>query len=416
MILQKIISISGILLIMFIVWLMSENRKVFPFRLVLWGIGLQMIFAFIVFYLPAGIAVFQWIGSAITVFLHTGMKSATSVFGNILNNEYREIFGFQLGLIIMVTIVFFSSIVSFAYHIGIMQRFVWAMAWIMEKTMKTSGVESLSGAANVFIGQTEAPLMVRHYLSSASRSEINSIMVCGFATIAGGVMAAFIQMGISANLLISASILSVPGGLLLSKIVVPQDKKVLSLNELKSVTTPTYKNSFEALTQGAGDGMKLAINIIAMLIAFIAIITLINAGLAYVSESLLPYGITFFPVSLEQIFGFIFQPFAYLMGIPAEEAQKFGILFGKKTTLNEFLAFADLSAMIKNGEISTRTAQLSTFALCGFANFGSIAMIIGGLGGLVPEKKTELASLGLKAMFTAALVNIMNALIASLFI
>ncbi len=416
MIVQKLISVASIIIILFLVWLMSENRKQFPYRVVIWGLTLQIFFAFIVFYLPAGILLFEWLGEGIRTFLDKGLESANSVFGNMIKSEYRDTFGFQLAVIITVTIVFFSSIVSVLYHYGIMQRLVWGMAWVMEKTMKTSGVESLSASANIFIGQTEAPLMVRHYLPSASRSEIHTIMVCGFATIAGGVMAAYIQMGISSSLLLSASILSVPGGLMLSKIVVPPQKGVRTLNELKKISTPKFKNALEALTQGASDGMLLSLNIVAMLIAFLAIINIINFALFTTAGWLAEAGFQYFPESLESILGFIFQPFGYLMSVPADEAQKLGMLIGKKISLNEFLAYADLGEMIRNEEISPRTAKLATFALCGFANFGSIAIQIGGLGGLVPEKKSELAQLGLKAMFTGALVNILNAVIAGLFI
>lgn len=416
MILQKLLSILGIVVVLLVVWLMSEDKKKFPFRIVIWGMILQFTLGFFVLYVPFGIQFFQWVGDQITVFLGYGSKSAEFLFGNMTLPAWSQTFGFQFAITVTVTIVFFSAFVNVLYHFGIMQKIVYGMAWIMQKTMGTSGIESLSGSANVFMGQTEAPLLIRHYLPSASRSELNAIMVCGFATIAGGVMAAYIQMGISATMLITASLISVPGGLYLSKIAVPPDEKVKSLKDLKEVDIPKTESALVAVTNGASDGLMLALNIMAMLIAFIAIIAVFDAGLKLVHDLCLNIGINWIPASLKELLGFVFQPFAYLAGIPAEEAKTFGSLIGSKVSINEFIAYLDLSTLIRNGQISERTAKIATFAICGFANFSSIAIQIGGIGSMAPGRKAEIAQLGVKAMIVGALTNLLTSIIASIII
>jgi len=416
MLLQKLIAIFGMLLIMFIVWLMSENKRQFPWRIVLWGVALQFIIGTIVLNFPAGVSFFKWFGDQVAIFLGYSNKAAEFLFGNVINPDFATTFGFQFAVVVSVTIIFFSSFVSLLYHFGVMQKIVQGMAWVMMKTMGTSGIESLSGSANVFMGQTEAPLLIRHYIPSATRSEINSIMVCGFATIAGGVMAAFVQMGISATILITASLISVPGGLYLSKIAIPPQQGTQTMEDIKKVNIPKSESALVAITNGASDGMKLALNIMAMLIAFIALIAVIDAFLGFISAQLVHIGISWFPNSLRELLGIVFQPFAYLVGIPAEEAKVFGSLVGTKVSINEFIAYSDLSVLIRDGAISERTAKLAAFALCGFANFSSIAIQIGGIGSMAPERRSEIAQLGLRAMIIGALTNIMTTIIASILI
>lgn len=413
---NTIISCIGICVILFVVWLMSYNRKIFPWKIVIFGMLLQFVLAFIVLKLPAGVIAFQYFGDAISDFLNNSYKSANFLFGNAISPEHSQVFGFQFAILVTCTIVFFSAFVSLLYHFGIIQKIVYVMAWIMQKTLGTSGVESLSASANIFLGQTEAPLLIRHYLKDVSHSEIFAIMVVGFATIAGGVMAAYIAMGLSATYLVTASIISAPGGLVLSKIAFPQTNKIKSLKELNEVDIPKEKNILMAISNGAGDGMKLAINIIAMLIAFITLIAIIDGAFAIIHSWLVPIGIDWFPSSFKQLLGYIFMPFAFLTGIPWAEAQQFGALLGTKLAVNEFLAFSDLSELMRNCAISPRTASIATFALCGFANFSSIAIQIGGIGSLVPERKEELSKYGLKAMITGALTNLMTAIIASILI
>lgn len=415
MVLAKILSILGIIFIFLVVYLMSENKKKFPIRVVVWGLILQFSLAFIVLYLPFGVSVFKWMGDRIAEFLDFSKKGAEFVFGNASKKEFQTTFGYQFAIIISSTIIFFSAFVSILYRYGIIQRIVYAMAWVMNKTMGTSGVESLSAASNIFLGQTEAPLLVRHYLNNATRSELFSIMCGGFATIAGGVMAAYIQMGISPVILITASLISAPGSLMLSKVVIEPKSSVKDIKEVKQISVPETKNILDAITQGASDGMKLAINVVAMLIAFISLIAIVDACLQLIHYWLEPIGLDF-PKSLKEIFGYLFLPFAYLVGVPPNEASVFASLLGTKISINEFIAYADLATLINNGSISQRTVNLATFALCGFANLGSIAIQIGGIGALVPERRTEVVQLGFKAMIVGALTNILTATIAGIII
>jgi CNT family concentrative nucleoside transporter len=415
MIIVKIISLLGIIIIFLVTYLLSENKKTFPIRVVVFGLILQFGLALLVLYVPFGVKAFKWIGDQIAQFLDFSRKGAEFVFGNASKPEYQNTFGYQFAIIISSTIIFFSAFVSILYRYGIIQRIVYAMAWIMNKTMGTSGVESLSAASNVFLGQTEAPLLVRHYLPNATRSELFSIMCGGFATIAGGVMAAYIQMGISPVILITASLISAPGSLMLSKIVIQPQSSVKDIKEVKNISVPETKNILDAITQGATDGMKLAINVVAMLIAFISLIAIADAGLLLVHNWLQPVGI-YFPQSLKEVFGYVFLPFAYIVGVPPSEAKIFASLLGTKVSINEFIAYADLASLIKQGAISQRTIDLATFALCGFANLGSIAIQIGGIGALVPNRRTEVVQLGFKAMIVGALTNLLTATIAGIII
>lgn len=411
---EKILAIPGIAALIALVWIFSEDKKNFPWRVVLWGLAIQFSLAIFILNVPIGVTIFQWLGEKVTIFLNYSRESAYFLFGDLIKNDKSEIFGFQFAIILTTTIIFFSSIVSVLYHWGIIQKVVKSIAWIMQKTMGTSGIESLSASANIFVGQTEAPLLIKHYLPYASRSELNSIMTVGFATIAGTVMAAYIQMGIPANLLITAALISAPGSLMLSKVMIPHKKGFEENTSTEDVKIQKEKNVLTAITTGATDGLKLSLNIIAMLIAFIAIIEVVDALFDLVNSWLIPFGVTWFPGSIREFLSIIFRPFAYLVGVPFEEAKIFASLFGTKMSINEFIAFADLGALIESGQISERTKVISTFALCGFANFSSIAIQIGGLGSIAPDRRDEIASLGVKAMLVASLANLLTAAIAGL--
>lgn len=415
MLLTKLISVLGILFIFFIAWLFSENRRRFPWRVIIWGLVLQFSFALLVLYVPIGVKAFKMFGELVSQFLDFSKRGAEFVFGNLSKTEQQNVFGYQFAIIISSTIIFFSAFVSILYRYGIIQRIVYWMAWLMSKTMGTSGVESLSAASNVFLGQTEAPLLVRHYLHNATRSELFSIMVGGFATIAGGVMAAYISMGISPVILITASLISAPGSLLISKIVIYPASSVKDIKEVKNIIVPETRNILDAITQGASDGMKLAINVVAMLLAFISLIALLDAGFQLVHSWLEPIEI-YFPKNLKETFGYLFLPFAYIVGVPPNEAQTFASLLGTKISINEFIAYADLAQLSKSGALSQRTIDLATFALCGFSNLGSIAIQIGGLGALVPSRRNDIVQLGFKAMIIGALVNLLTATIAGIII
>ena len=414
---EKLFSVVGILSILLLVWIFSSDKKNFPFRIVLWGLAIQFSLAFFVLKFPLGVQIFSWLGDAVSGFLNNSMKSAEFLFGNAIKPEFFGTFGFQFAIIVASTVIFFSAFVSILYHFGVMQKIVYGMAWFMHKTMGTSGTESLSASANIFLGQTEAPLLIRHYLNSATLSELNSIMTVGFATIAGGVMAAYISMGVEAKYLITASIISAPGGLLLSKILMPPKDKGKSLEEIKNVDIPKSDNVLTAVSQGATDGVYLTLNILGMLIAFIAIIAVFDSGLAILDNWLTTsFGINFLPSSLKEFLGYVFQPFAYMVGLTGDDAKTFGSLFGTKIALNEFIAYTDLSLLIQNNAISERTAALASFALCGFANFSSIAIQIGGIGSLAPDRKVDISKLGVKAMFVGALTNLLTTSIAGLMI
>ena len=259
---EKVFSLFGIIIIILLVWLLSSDKKNFPFRIVIWGLIIQFTIGYLVLKFPIGVAFFSWLSEFVANFLNYSLRSAEFLFGNFAKREFQTTFGFQFAIIVACTVIFFSAFVSILYHYGIMQRIVYSMAWLMNKTMGTSGVESLSASANIFLGQTEAPLLIRHYLSTASLSELNSIMTCGFATIAGGVMAAYISMGIEAKYLITASIISAPGGLILSKILIPPSGNSKSLNEIKNFEIPKQNNVLSAVSQGATDGLFLSLNIL----------------------------------------------------------------------------------------------------------------------------------------------------------
>lgn len=413
---DKIISILGIIFICFVLWLFSENRKEFPFRIVLWGFILMFAFGFLVLNFQPGVDLLNWFGQLISQFLEFSKKGTEFLFGNIGKSEQTGVFGYQFAIIITGTIIFFSAVVSALYHYKIMQKLVYAIAYIMHKTMKTGGAETLSAASNIFLGQLESPLMIRHYLKDSSRSEILTIMVTGLCTIAGGVMAAFIQMGISPTDLMISSIISTPCGIMLSKILIPPLGNPKSLKEIKDVSVPPAKNVIEAISNGAIDGLQLSLSIMAVIVAFISIIAMLDYGFLYVHDWLTAYDLYFFPKSLNELLGLVFQPFAYLAGIPSGETELYGSLIGTQVSVNEFVAYNDLALMVKNQAISPRTAQIATYALCSFANFGSVAILIGGLGSLEPLKKSEVAQLGLKALIVGILTNQMTAIVASILI
>lgn len=405
----RLMSAVGIIAFIFCAWLLSSQRRQFPLRIVVWGLALQLLLAVFALNIPIGITILDAISQGFTTFLGYSRAGSQFLFGNIVKPEYLNTFGFQVALTIVPTIIFFSAFISLLYHLGIMQRIVYAMAWCMSKTMGTSGPESLSAAANIFIGQTEAPIIIREYLSHSTMSELQAIMAGGFATIASSVMGAYISFGIPAKFLLVASILAAPGSLYLSKIVLPPQGDELTFRQLSPRTQRTSANVLEATTNGARDGLMLSLNVVAMLLAFVSLVAVCDAAFGYVHSY-----VAWFPSSLKELLGYIFHPFAYLVGIDGSEAHIFASLFGAKISLNEFIAYADLSSLMKAGAVSERTIAISTFALCGFANISSIAIQIGGIGALAPDRRSDLARLGWKAMAVGALTNLLGAAIAGL--
>ena len=404
---ERFIGILGILVLLAIAFAMSNNRKSIPWRLVIWGLGLQLIFAIFILKTPIGQPFFGAIDTAIKKILSfsdAGSDFLFKSFGAGIVEAPLMNFAFR----ILPTLIFFSSLIAILYHFGIIQFIVKWVARAMQKTMRTSGAETLSVSANIFVGQTEAPLMVRPFVSKMTKSELMAVMVGGFATVAGGVMAMYVKIladipGIAGHLM-AASIMSAPAALVIAKIIYPETESSDTMGDLKIELEKKDDNVMEALSRGATDGMKLAANVGAMLIAFVAMIALVNAILGVMD------------LSLQQILGWIFSPLAWVMGIPWHEAGIMGTLMGEKLVLTELIAYGDLAELRATNSISDRTAIIASYALCGFANFASVGIQLGGIGGIAPERRKDLAKLGLKAMFGGALASWITATLAGILI
>lgn len=405
---ERLISALGLVVFVGLSYAFSIDRRAINWRLVLWGIALQLIFALLILKTTAGFAIFKFLGDVVSQFLNFSDAGAKFVFGD----NFEEHF---VAFKVLPTIIFFSSFITVLYHYGILQQVVKAVAWLMIKTMGTSGSESLSCAANIFVGQTEAPLLIKPYIATMTRSELHAVMAGGFATIAGGVMAAYISFGISAQHLIAASVMSAPAALVISKLLYPETDKSLTAGVVRVKVERTTANVIDAAAVGASEGMKLALNVAAMLIAFLGLLALFNALLGWTGAR---FGLP--QLSLEWIFSYLLAPVAWLMGVPWNDCGQVGVLLGKKTILNEFIAYLDLKTLIDNGRkytlptISERSQIIATYALCGFSNIGSIGIQIGGIGGIAPERQADLAQLGVRAMIAGSLACFMTAAIAGM--
>ncbi|HRZ79089.1 MAG TPA: nucleoside transporter C-terminal domain-containing protein [bacterium] len=396
---ERIAGIAGIFVFILIAWALSENRKKFDFKVVIYGILIQFVFALLILKTYPGKLVFDFLNKAFSKMIDFTGAGSDFVFGGLLKE-------WSFALTILPTIIFFSSFFAVLYYFGILQLFVKAFAWLLAKVLKTSGAESLSAAANIFIGQTEAPLMVRPYIEKMTRSELMCVMTGGLATLAGGVLAAYVNMGVSAGHLIAASVMSAPAAIIFAKIMVPETG-VPQTSDLKQIAIPiTDKNAIDAAARGAGEGVYLAINVAAMLVAFIAFVSMFN------------YFFGFFGTSMEAVLGVIFKPFAFLMGVPWEEAGQVGTLLGQKTVLNEFIAYDAMTKMNADAAtaLSERSTIIATYALCGFSNLGSIAILLGGIGTMAPSRRSDLASLGIKALIAGTFACFITANIAGLLI
>ena len=404
---DKLIGFLGIIILLTIAFGMSNNRSKINPRIIIWGLGLQWLFALCILKTPFGEPFFGFFDKVIKKMISFSDAGGDFLFESFVDNI------FHVGLVnfafrALPTIIFFSSLMAFLYHLGIIQGIVKWISRIMQKTMGTSGSETLSVSANIFVGQTEAPLMIRPFIQNMTRSELMAVMTGGFATVAGGMLALYVTMlndipGIAGHLL-AASVMSAPAALVIAKIIYPEIEPSETDGDLKFNIEKTSSNSMEALGNGATDGLKLAANVAAMLIAFVSIVAMIN------------YLLYFAGTSLESIFGAIFKPLAWTMGIPWDEAGSMGMLMGKKIVLTELIAYKDLQSLIVAGEISDRTAIISSYALCGFANFASIGIQLGGLGGMAPDRKKDLAALVTKAMIGGALASWLTATIAGILI
>lgn len=417
--LDRFISVFGVAVIVGIAWLLSNNKKKINWRLVGAGLALQWVFALIILRTAPGKALFEFARVAVAKLLSFTDYGAAFLFNNLylglpdvaaslgrsgpyglinMATGEAEPIGVIFAFHILTTIIFFSSLMAVLYHLGIMQRIVKFFAWIMQKTLGTSGAETLSASANIFVGQTEAPLVIRPYIGKMTQSELMVVMVGGFATVAGGVLAAYVRFGIDAGHLLAASVMSAPAALVLAKIMIPEVETPATAGGAELSVEKTSVNVIDAAADGAAQGLKLALNVGAMLLAFLALVAMINFFLGYAHTS------------LQQILGFIFAPLAWCMGVPKEDAIAVGGMLGTKISVTEFIAYMELGRL--RDTLSDRSVVIATYALCGFANLGSIGIQIGGISGIAPERRGDLARIGLKAMFCGALASFMTAAIA----
>lgn len=412
---ERLICFLGLAVFVALAWAVSEKRRLFPWRTVISGLGLQFLFGVLILRTDAGKAFFVFLDKAFRKLLGFADEGIGFVFGAISKPALMgPVFGkadaASVALIITGSIILVSALSSLFYHYGVLQRIVKGAAWVMRRVMRTSGSETLAAAANIFMGQTEAPLVIKPYLARMTRSELMCLMVGGMATIAGGVLAAYVSFGVSAGHLLTASVMSAPAAMMMAKILLPETEESETAHGANKPIERETVNGIDALCHGASDGMKLAINVMAMLIAFVAVVALANyllsLGLRVCGQNV--------PQPLQLVLGWLNAPCAWLMGVPWQECEKVGALLGERVVLNEFLAYLHLGSEIQSSAISPRSAEITTYALCGFANFASIAIQIGGIGALVPQRRAELAQIGLKAMLGGLLACYCTACVAGL--
>ncbi|HKW27573.1 MAG TPA: nucleoside transporter C-terminal domain-containing protein [Terriglobales bacterium] len=404
-------GILGLLTMLSLAYIFSTNRRAIRFKTVGWGLGLQFAFAVLVLRWEVGRKVFQVIGDYVTRLLSYSFAGSEFVFGELgkKSSHLGMYFAFQ----VLPTIIFIAAFFAVLYHYGIMQFIIRQAARVMTRFMGASGAESLNVAASIFMGQTEAPLTIRPYLPDVTRSELMTIMTSGMAHVSGGIMAAYIMFGIDAKALLSAVIMTAPGTILISKMLVPETEKPLTAGKVEMAEMEDKsENAIGAIARGTTDGLYLALNVAAMLISFLALIALCNGILGGIHNGLAHYGFTHFPSTLQTIFGVIFAPIAWVIGVPWKDCMAVGNLLGTRMVMNELVAFSMLGP--QKAVLAQRSFTIATFALTGFANFSSIGIQIGGIGALAPNKKGELARLGLRAMLAGTMANMMSASIAGM--
>ncbi len=404
---ERFTGIIGIIVLLGFAYLISNNRKQINYKLVSVGLALQMGFALFILKTPLGLPFFNFFDKLIKELLAFSDKGGDFLFASFVTNQV-EVPLINFAVRVLPTIIFFSALIAILYHLGIMQFIVKWIAKVVQKTMGTSGSETLSVVGSIFVGQTEAPLLVKPYVDRMTKSELMTIMVGGFATVAGGVMAIYVAMlsdipGIAGHLM-AASIMSAPAAIVVAKIMYPETEVSVTKGTLSIEVEKTADNVMEALGDGATDGLKLAANIGAMLIAFVAMVAMIDGLLSFADTS------------LAEILGYIFRPLAWCMGAPWDEAKTLGTLLGEKIVLTELIAYKDLSTIRAAGELSDRTAIIASYALCGFANFASIGIQMGGIGGIAPNRKKDISKLALKAMIGGAIASWITASIAGILI
>jgi len=402
---ERFVGLLGLVAILALCVLLSKNRRAIRPSLFLWGLGMQFGFAFLVLKTDFG-KLFQIASVAVNALLNYAEEGSQFVFGplGVKSGPFGVVFAFQ----VLPIVIFIASLFAILYYFGVMQVVIKAMAWVMQRVMGASGAESTNVAASIFMGQTEAPLTIRPFLSNMTESELFTVMTCGMAHVSGAVMAAYVKIaGVSIEHLLTAVIMTAPATLLLAKILVPETGSPETAGSLKVEVPKPGVNLIDAAARGAGDGLHLALNIGAMLIAFVALIALVNGFLGWIHG--IPM-LAWVPPSLQKILGIVFAPVAWMLGVSWKDAANVGDMLGTRMVLNEFIAFLRLGEL--RNVLDHRSFVISTFALCGFANFSSIAIQIGGIGALAPNRKSDLARMGVKAMLAGTLANFMSACIA----
>src|SRR6202162_3115250 len=404
-------GVLGLATMLGLAYIFSTDRKVIRLKTVLWGFGLQLCFAIFVLRFEAGRRIFQFLGYYVNLLLSYAFVGSQFVFGELGMKDSPEhfIFAFQ----VLPTIIFIAAFFALLYHIGVMQLLIRGAAWIMTRVMGASGAESLNIACSIFMGQTEAPLTIRPFLNKLTKSELMCVMTCGMAHVSGGIMAAYIASGVEAKHLLTAVIMTAPGTLLMAKMLVPETEQPLTAGKVQMPEMEKEANFLGAISRGTSDGLQLAINVAAMLISFIALLTLADFLVGGAPNFLAAHHFPWFPSSLEQLFGWVFAPVAWLIGIPWKDASTIGYLLGTRMTINEVVAFAKLGQL--KDSLDPRSFTIATFALCGFANFSSIGIQIGGIGALAPEQRGQLAKFGIRAMLAGTMANLLSAAIVGIF-
>jgi len=403
----RLTGVLGIAVILGLAYLFSTDRRAIKLKTVAWGLGLQLALGLFVLRVPSGQVLFQFLGNGAKRLLDFSYVGSAFVFGELgkSDSSLGLIFAFQ----VLPTIIFIAAFFAVLYHIGVMQVVIRAAAWVMTVIMGASGAESLNVAASIFMGQTEAPLTIRPFLPKLTKSELMTVMTSGMAHISGGMMAAYIRVGgADAKSLLTAVIMTAPGTLLMAKMLVPETEQPLTAGHVQMPATEKESNVLGAIARGTVDGLHLALNVGAMLIVFLALLALLNAMMGWVHLH-----IGWFPYNLQEVLGWIFSPVAWLIGVPWRDASTIGNLLGTRMVLNEFVAFAQLGTM--KASLDPRSFTIATFALCGFANFSSIGIQIGGIGALAPEQRDQLAKFGIRAMLAGTMANLISASIVGIF-
>ena len=401
----RLTGILGLLTMLGLAYAMSTNRRAIKLKTVAWGLGLQLTFAFFVLRFEAGRSLFEFLGKIVNGLLGFSFAGSEFVFGEL--GKKLSSYGFYFAFQVLPTIIFIAAFFALLYHLGIMQIIIKIAAWIMTRVMGASGAESLNVAASIFMGQTEAPLTIRPFLEKLTKSELMTVMTSGMAHVSGGIMAAYIAFGIEPKHLLTAVIMTAPGTLLMAKMIVPETEQPLTAGRVEMPEMEKDANALGAIARGTSDGLSLAINVAAMLISFLALLALVNYCFGWLHG-----WVHWFPSSLQQVFGWVFSPIAFVIGIPWHDCASVGNLLGTRMVVNELVAFHDLGAM--RGALDPRSFTIATFALCGFANFSSIGIQIGGIGALAPGQRGQLARFGIRAMLAGTMANLMSASIVGM--